>query len=79
MSAQRRSKSNVPVAGKTHNAAAPAGADAAFLPPLQPQRKLTVILGVVLLLWLGALVVLRLTTVRPVPGRAIETDRTATR
>jgi hypothetical protein len=37
------------------------------LPPLQPQPVLFVVLGIVLLLWLGALVLMRMKTVnRPV-------------
>lgn len=35
------------------------------LPPLKSRPKLAVLLGIILALWLAALVVMRLTTIRP--------------
>jgi len=39
-----------------------------FLPPLKPHPKLMVTLGLLLALWLIALIIMRQTTVRPNPS-----------
>jgi hypothetical protein len=79
MTARKKSKQNT---RSNADASSPAESaselEARFLPPFKPYPKLTIILGIALLLWLGTLVVLKMTTVHPAPGHAVETDRTLT-
>lgn len=53
---------------KSTNPAAHDPAAAEFKPPLKPRPVLFVVLGLILLIWLGVLVWMRLTTVKPTPA-----------
>jgi len=67
MTGQKRGPSRPIQSGSKRQAATNKDPAVEFLPPLKPRPKLMIILGVVLALWLIALIIMRQTTIRPTP------------
>jgi hypothetical protein len=79
MTARKKSKQNARTdANASNQTTAASELETQFLPPFKPHPRLAIILGIALVLWLGTLIVLKVTTVHPAPSRAVETDRTLT-
>ena len=80
MTAPKPSKTTSAPPAKTSKSKAHAATPEVDFPaPLKPRPRLTMVLGIVFVLWLAVLVVLRVTTVHRVPGRGTETDQPLTR
>jgi hypothetical protein len=73
MTGQKRAASKPIQSGSKRQAAPNEDPAIEFRPPLKPHPKLMIVLGIILAVWLIALIVMRQTTIRPAPNSPVNT------